>query len=299
MMEPKLSVVMCCYNSEKYISETIQSILNQTFKEFEFIIWDDGSTDNTKRIIDSFSDSRIRYFYHENMGVGKAAKAACREVRSEIIARIDSDDVCYPERLLTQYEYLLNHPDIDLVGSAVDNMDSQGRYIGINYPYTSPKLIRKIMLRGGDLICHSTSMYRVSAYKRAGEYPEVMNRVDDILFRRMIKSSKFINLPQSLVRYRICENSISSSMWSNPYYEMLAIYANKMVDDEYMLAEDFDLYNKLCNRAKEYNKGRLLEVTNKRLRGAVWLKYLSAFSRIKIIRKLILSAKNIAGYIIY
>jgi hypothetical protein len=178
-------------------------------------------------------------------------------------------------------------------------MDSQGRYIGINYPYTSPKLIRKIMLRGGDLICHSTSMYRVSAYKRAGEYPEVMNREDDILFRRMIKSSKFINLPQSLVRYRICENSISSSMWSNPYYEMLAIYANKMVDDEYMLVEDFDLYNKLCNRAKEYNKGRLLEVTNKRLRGAVWLNYLSAFSRIKIIRKFILSAKNIAGYIIY
>ena len=76
-----VSVVMCAYNAEKYIGETIRSVLNQTYRKFEFIIWNDGSTDSTESIVKSFKDDRIRYFYHANTGLGMALNLACKEVR--------------------------------------------------------------------------------------------------------------------------------------------------------------------------------------------------------------------------
>lgn len=296
---PRISVVMCCYNSAQYVAETIESVLNQTFRDFEFIIWDDGSTDNTKEIVNSYNDSRIRYFYHPNMGTGKAAKAACREVRTPIIARIDSDDLCYPERLEKQFDFLESHPEVDVVASASEWIDEYGNYIGINFPYTSPVIVERILKKGGDPLTHSTTMYRVSAYKRAGEYPEIMNREDDVLFRRMVKTSKFVVVSDALVKYRLHDYSVTSMTSDNPYYQMLAVYSHKLVEDKMMSPVDFELYNLLCNRAKDYNQCRLADVTRSRMYRSNWFRFQGYLYKIEVTRNLILSLKNLIGYFIY
>ena len=86
--KPLVSVVLCTYNDELYISQTIESVLCQTYTNFEFIIWDDGSTDGTASIIKSYKDQRIKYFYHINTGIGEAAGLACQQAQGKYIARL-------------------------------------------------------------------------------------------------------------------------------------------------------------------------------------------------------------------
>mgnify|MGYP001537946173 FL=1 len=101
MEEMKISVVMSCYNSERFLRQSIDSILMQSYREFEFIIWNDGSTDSTEEIIKSYHDERIRYFYAPNQGLGSALAAACKEARGRYIARMDDDDIAMPCLLYT------------------------------------------------------------------------------------------------------------------------------------------------------------------------------------------------------
>ena len=105
-LKPLVSVVLCTYNTEKYIAEAIESILAQTYTNFEFIVWDDGSTDNTRRVVESFNDNLIHYYYHENTGLGMALKLACEKAHGKYIARMDSDDISLPARLEKEVNYM-------------------------------------------------------------------------------------------------------------------------------------------------------------------------------------------------
>ena len=125
-----VSVVLCTFNDEKTIKEAIESILCQSYNIFEFIIWNDGSTDGTEKIIKSYDDNRIRYYYHENTGLGEALRLACAEAKGKYIARMDGDDICLPSRIQKQVEFLESHPDYVLVSSAVFYIDEIGEQIG-------------------------------------------------------------------------------------------------------------------------------------------------------------------------
>ena len=116
---PLLSVVLCTYNDERYIAKTINSVLSQSLSDFEFIIWNDGSTDRTEEIIKSFADKRIKYYFHSNTGLGTALALACKEARGKYIARIDGDDLCLPYRFEKEIGFLDSHPDYVLVSSSV------------------------------------------------------------------------------------------------------------------------------------------------------------------------------------
>ena len=106
-----ISIVMCVYNGSKYISESIKSALNQSFKNFELIIINDGSTDTTEKIVKSFNDRRIRYYYQKNQGAAASRNYGIKNSRGQYIAILDSDDICLPERLEKQYYFLENNPD--------------------------------------------------------------------------------------------------------------------------------------------------------------------------------------------
>lgn len=93
---PLVSVVSCVFNEGKYLKECIESVLSQSYRNIEYIIWDDGSTDNTKDIVMSFDDNRITYIYSENRGIGHSTIMACNKARGTYIARIDGDDVWLP-----------------------------------------------------------------------------------------------------------------------------------------------------------------------------------------------------------
>src|SRR4051812_32189612 len=129
MSEVKVTVLMSAYNTEMYISEAIHSVLNQTFTDFELLIVNDGSTDKTMEIIQTFKDPRIILVNQPNGGVSKALNNGLHHAKAKFIARFDSDDICYPERLQVQYDFMQENPDYVLCGSSADYIDKNGEYI--------------------------------------------------------------------------------------------------------------------------------------------------------------------------
>ncbi|MCA9399253.1 MAG: glycosyltransferase family 2 protein, partial [Candidatus Omnitrophica bacterium] len=125
---PKISVVMTVYNAARYVRAAIDSILIQTFTEFEFIIVDNCSSDRTVEIIESYGDKRIILIKNnENVGQTKALNIGLQESMGNYIARMDADDVCVPERLQLQYDFLEEHPEIAVVGSSWIYINDEGR----------------------------------------------------------------------------------------------------------------------------------------------------------------------------
>src|SRR3989442_874819 len=119
----RISVVMPVYNAERYVTEAIDSILQQTFEDFEFIIVDDGSTDRTPSILHSFAskDGRIRLYQQGNAGLVASLNCCFRLATAPYIARMDADDISLPERLRAQFEYLGNHRDVGILGTWIQD----------------------------------------------------------------------------------------------------------------------------------------------------------------------------------
>ena len=140
MKSPQISVVMPAYNAEKYITEAIDSILFQTFKDFEFIIINDASTDSTKDIIESYKDPRIKLVNNEqNKGVAKSLNIGISVACGKYIARMDADDIALPERFQKQFDFMEQHPNIDVCGSWAKKTGNENEII--NNPVLRPNAI--------------------------------------------------------------------------------------------------------------------------------------------------------------
>ncbi len=138
---PKVSVIMSVYNGDKYLREAIESILNQTFTDFEFIIVNDGSTDNSLEIIESYDDERIKTINNKkNIGLTKSLNKALKFAKGKYIARQDADDVSLPNRFEKQVEYLDSHPEVALVGTSVYLIDENGKIIGKRIAFAKPRI---------------------------------------------------------------------------------------------------------------------------------------------------------------
>ena len=256
---PTVSVVMCTYNTEKYISEAIVSVLSQTYKDFELIIWDDGSTDGTYDIVNSFNDKRIRYYYHENTGLGMALKLACSKARGKYIARMDSDDVCLPERLAKEVDFLEQHEDYVLVSSAVYNINEQGRVLGRVFPCSDDKVLRNVLYLPSNMISHPMSMMRQDAYEKAGGYIPIRKSQDLLFWSRLAKLGKFYNISQPLGKYRLLATSLDHV--KNPYSQIIKSFLRKMIMDQEIMDSDVDAYNKLYRYSIQFipkKKGDIL-----------------------------------------
>jgi len=130
MVEPKVTVLMPVYNGERYLNEAVDSILGQTFTDFEFLIIDDASTDKTPEILRSYDDPRIRVVTNEeNLGLSKSLNKGLALARGEFIARMDADDVSYPYRLQVQHEFMTQHPGAGVIGSWAEYIDRKGEIV--------------------------------------------------------------------------------------------------------------------------------------------------------------------------
>jgi GT2 family glycosyltransferase len=206
---PKISVVMPVYNSEEYASEAIESILNQTEKDFEFIIIDDGSTDNSEKIIKSFHDQRIKYFKKPHSGIIDSLNFGIKEARSEFIARMDSDDISIPERLEKQILFFKNNPDYALVGSCAIKIDEFGEESGnLDYPPVSWKEIKKYSLLHNPFI-HPTVMFKKELILTVGGYRNFKHAEDYELWTRIIYKYPCANIAEPLLKYRIHSKQIT------------------------------------------------------------------------------------------
>ena len=201
---------MPAYNAGKYISEAITSVLEQSFADFELLIVNDGSTDDTADIINSFNDERIVVLGQENKGVAAALNKGLRHARAPYIARFDADDVCYPYRLQVQYDFITSHPYYSIIGSGVDYTDVNGDLIFTWQPDAlSHNQIRQLSYRICPFI-HSSVFYKRDTVLNAGGYNELAYTFEDhFLWAGILKHEKAFNLNQPLIKVRLNAESVT------------------------------------------------------------------------------------------
>jgi glycosyltransferase involved in cell wall biosynthesis len=209
-MPPKVSIVTTTYNGEKYIEESIGSILSQTFDDFEFIIVDDGSTDNTLETLRKMDDPRIRIIQQKNHGQTRALIVGVKQAQGELIARIDQDDYSLSNRLMCQVNFMDTHSNVTLCGSRFeelygDNLVPQR----VQFAQTDAE-IKKIISFFNPL-AHSAVMFRRDAYSKIGGYDKRFAiGMDYDLFIRLMEIGEVHNLEEVLTVIRMHDESHST-----------------------------------------------------------------------------------------
>lgn len=209
---PTISVIMPVYNSAKYLALAIESILNQTYSDFEFIIIDDGSSDTSWKIIQKYSlkDKRIRAKQNSsNLGICQTLNYGLSIARGKYIARMDADDWSYPERLSKQVVFMKTHPKVVICGGAVQVCNADLKILNKrSYPISDKKIREKILKI--NPFAHPAVMYRKEAVIEAGGYNEKLVTVEDYdLYFRLGNLGKLANLSDTLLKLRLRDNSIS------------------------------------------------------------------------------------------
>lgn len=207
-----ISVVMSVYNCERYLELAIESVLNQTFGDFEFIIINDGSTDGTSAILDRYEQlhDRISVYRQDNQGLIPSLNRGCRIARGKYIARMDADDISLPERFARQLSHLETHPQIGVLGTRVEYIDEGGLAQGKWRVPTSASLTRWSLLFGNSL-AHPSVMMRRGVIERLGFYRPCALHVEDYdLWVRASEVTEIANIPDILLQRRYWEGSICS-----------------------------------------------------------------------------------------
>ncbi len=204
MSAPAVSVVMSVFNGERFLAEAIESILGQTFRDFEFLIVNDGSRDGTAEILERYrgQDARIRIVAHENRGLISALNGGIAQALGRYIARMDADDIAVAERLALQVAYMEQHPEVALLGGAVEFIDEAGRSLGFRSNPTESAEIRGALL-DRNVIWHPTVFAKRDAVVAAGGYRNVPLAEDYDLWLRMADGSALGNLETVVLRYRM------------------------------------------------------------------------------------------------
>ncbi|MDC1416920.1 glycosyltransferase [Flavobacteriaceae bacterium] len=206
---PKVSVIMPVYNAEKYLNETINSILNQTYGDFEFLIIDDGSTDRSFQILESYTDPRIKLLKNDqNIGYVKTLNKLIELSTGEYIARQDNDDISFPKRLEKQVRFLDRNQDIGICGT---NALIFGKINNISFFPVNDEEIRAFMLFNSP-ICHPTAMLRKSLFIELDvKYDESFCPAEDYaLWFKLSKKTKIANLSKILLKYRVHDKNTST-----------------------------------------------------------------------------------------
>lgn len=250
MKNSKVTVLMSVYNGEKYLQEAIDSILGQTFKDFEFLIINDGSTDKTGEILESYNDPRIKIIDNKkNIGLTKSLNKGLRLARGEYIARQDADDISCDNRLEKQIKFLNENLDIAIVGTNYFRINEKGDIIQEIKRQEKDKDIKKYLLNGNQL-GHGTIMFRKSCIEKVGFYREEFKFAQDYDFvLHFSEKYKLANIPETLYKWRINTNSVSVS--------------RKIIQDRYAnLALRLFIERKKIGYDRLEKRGKLEEIFN-------------------------------------
>ena len=204
-MKVYVSVLMCVYNGERFLRESISSVLNQTFKEFEFIIINDGSTDRSEEIIREFSilDNRIQFVNKKNSGLTKSLNLGINMAKGEWIARIDDDDICEPKRFETQYSYAKSNNSLVLIGSEFKKIDLNIIKSKI-YKYPNQHIdLKKLLIKKKIIFPHSSFFINCKYIKKIDGYNDRLKRSQDYdLCLRLSEIGKIACINKPLVKIR-------------------------------------------------------------------------------------------------
>lgn len=204
-MQPTISVIIPAYNAAAYIGEAIQSVLDQTFSDFELIVVDDGSTDDTAAVVKGFTDSRIHYHHQANAGVANARNVGIGKVEGVFVAFLDADDLFLPANLEKKLYFLKGNPAISLVHSSEIKFDSTTGKIMNIVQGTEGNVLEKLLCMGEHVI-HSPSsvVVRKELLNRIGGFdPKLSTSADWDMWVRMAVKTWFGYIQEPLVKYRI------------------------------------------------------------------------------------------------
>jgi glycosyltransferase involved in cell wall biosynthesis len=210
---PRVSVVMPVYNAGRYLGPAVESILHQTFGDFELIAVNDGSTDGSLKMLQTAAmhDSRLRIITRENRGIVATLNDGLAAARGQYIARMDSDDIALPHRLAEQVAWLDAHPEVVVLGTAYDWVDEKARMIERWFPTTDHDAIERALLTGENPICHPSVMMRAAAVRAVGGYrPESWPPEDLDMWLRMAEVGRLAVMPKVLMQYRVHGGALSN-----------------------------------------------------------------------------------------
>ena len=207
---PKVSVIMSVYNGDRYLREAVDSVLAQTFADFELIVINDGSTDHSRDILAGYDDARVRVFEQSNRGLVASLYRGIGLAQAPLIARHDADDRSVPERLARQVEFLEHHPRVVIVGSSMSVMDEAGKIMHEHRVLLhDPELRQELLVRSP--FAHGSVMFRRSAFDAAGPYQQEFWPAEDYeLWLRLALKGELANIDDCLYVYREHDSGISA-----------------------------------------------------------------------------------------
>lgn len=282
---PLVSVVFPVYNASEFLEESLTSILNQTYKNLEIILIDDGSTDGSAEIIKKFDDTRIQFHRHEkNLGLIATLNEGFMLVRGKYIARMDADDVALPTRIEKQVYYMETHPEIGLLGCWTENFGARTSIT--KYPAQCDENDWEMLYRCS--FAHPAIMLRTEVIKKHQlSYDEEFPHAEDYEFAaRLSLYSRISNLPEVLLKYRVHAQSVSSRYREIQEHNTLRIIQRSLrwLSVEATL-EQVSLFRRFADRAFDLSAEEM-EMLEPVLRGLLASPSLSAYSRNQIKERL-------------
>lgn len=209
-MAPLVTVLMPIYNGKKHVREAIESILGQTFENFDFLIMDDGSTDGSQDIIASYTDRRIKlHTADKNQGIARTLNHGIALAQGSYIARMDADDISMPERLEKQVDFMENHPEVGLLGSGVMKIKKSRKSKAVSWPTTDAEI--KIDLLFQNPFFHPSIMARTQLLKHTGYDLTQPYAQDYGLWVALAPKTNFANLCAPLLKYRAHEGQVTKT----------------------------------------------------------------------------------------
>lgn len=208
----KITVLMSCFNSEKWLNSAIDSVISQTYENFEFLIINDGSTDGTLKLLNKYKtlDRRLKIISKNNTGLSDSLNIGIKEASGEWIARLDSDDICYKNRLQEQLKCVALNKNVILVGSSYDEIDENGRLVKFHKFPTRSSDINGRLVGDKTFFPHSSAFYNKKVVVDNGMYRGKIKRAEDLdLWLRLSRVGEIRSLPMNLVGIRKHQDQIS------------------------------------------------------------------------------------------
>jgi glycosyltransferase involved in cell wall biosynthesis len=212
MPTPRISVLMSVYNGERYLRPAMDSLVAQTFADFELIVVDDGSTDSSPKMLDEYAaaDERIRVVHQANQGLTRSLNHALSLATGEYIARMDADDICFPERFARQVAYMDLHPEVLCLGTGYEAIDAEGNSLGPRRMSEDPAEIDQAHLLADTSLAHPTILVRRDAMLQIGGYDEAYKTSQDLdFYLRLAELGTVVNINEPLLYYRWHDENVS------------------------------------------------------------------------------------------
>ncbi|OVE75600.1 hypothetical protein BVX97_04230 [bacterium E08(2017)] len=212
MSSSSLTVTIPVYNAMPFLKDAVESILNQTYSDFKLLLINDGSTDESLKYLETVDDPRVTLINNENQGLGKTLNQVIETCDTELLARMDADDISCPTRFEEQVRYMSNNPDIVMLGTQVEFFAENKTFPGPVAP-TEHDDIYSMLLQGNVAVCHASCMFRTEALRSTGGYIIGRAGQDTDLFLRMCETGKTANLKNMLYRIRVHGSSTCFTDW--------------------------------------------------------------------------------------